>query len=83
MNVVSFDLPSGELLGLHGDLGGIQGNLLRGIDKKTVRREGIKRLHPLFTYVFFSVTHFLKGKIMVQNYVQGFLYKIFFSKNIF
>ena len=25
MNVVSSDLPSGELLGLHGDLSGIQG----------------------------------------------------------
>ena len=37
MNVVSFDLPSGELLGLHGDLGVIQGNLLRGIDKKTIK----------------------------------------------
>ena len=42
MNVVSFDLPSGELLGLHGDLGGIQGNLLKGIDNKTVRWQGFK-----------------------------------------
>jgi hypothetical protein len=41
MNVVSFDLPSGELLSLHGDLGMIQGNLLKSIDKKTVRRDGI------------------------------------------
>ena len=31
-----------------------QGNLLKGIDNKTVRR-----LHPLFIYVLFSITHFL------------------------
>ena len=34
-----------------------QGNLLKGIDKKNVRRYGFGRLHPLFTYVLFSVTH--------------------------
>ena len=27
-----------------------QGNLLKGIDNKTVRTEKSKRLHPLFTY---------------------------------
>ena len=43
MNVVSFDLPSGELLGLHGDLGGIQGNSLRGIDNKTVKGQLISK----------------------------------------
>ena len=31
-----------------------QGNLLKGIDNKTVKRYGfLKRLHPLFTYVHF------------------------------
>ena len=34
-----------------------QGNLLKGIDRKTVRTLGFRRLHPLLTYVFFSVTH--------------------------
>ena len=43
MNVVSFDLPSGELLGLHGDLGGIWGNLLKGIDNKTVKGQLISK----------------------------------------
>ena len=33
-----------------------QGNLLKGIDNKTVRTYGFRRLHPLFTYVLFSVT---------------------------
>ena len=33
-----------------------QGNLSKGIDNKTVRKEGFRRLHPLFTY---AVTHFL------------------------
>ena len=36
-----------------------QGNLLTGIDKKTVRRESIESIKRVFTYVFFSVTHFL------------------------
>ena len=37
-----------------------QGNLLKGIDKKTVRREGIEPIKRVFfTYVLFSVTHFL------------------------
>ena len=33
-----------------------QGNLLRGIDKKTIKREGIS---IFFTYVLYSVTQFL------------------------
>ena len=36
-----------------------QGNLLKGIDKKTVRRDGIEPINRVFTYVLFSVTHFL------------------------
>ena len=36
-----------------------QGNLLKGIDKKTGRREGIESIKRFFTYVLFSVTHFL------------------------
>ena len=28
----------------------IQGNLLKGVDNKTVRKWGISRLHPMFTY---------------------------------
>ena len=36
-----------------------QGNLLKGIDNKTVRRLGFRRLPPMFTYVLFSITHFL------------------------
>ena len=39
---------------------GKQGNLLKGIDKKTVRREGIEPFKRVFiTYVLFSVTHIL------------------------
>ena len=38
-----------------------QGNLLMGIDKKTVRQEG----DSLLTYVLFSVTNFLYGIKMV------------------
>ena len=37
----------------------IQGNLLNGIDNKTVRGQGISKLHTLFTYVLLSVTHIL------------------------
>ena len=36
------------------------GNLLKDIDNKTVRSLGFLRLHPLFTYVLFSVTHFYR-----------------------
>ena len=37
-----------------------QGNLLKGIDKKTVQqREGIGSIKRDFIYVLFSVTHFL------------------------
>ena len=35
------------------------GRQLRGNDKKTVRREGIEPIKRVFTYVLFSVTHFL------------------------
>ena len=39
---------------------GKQGNLLKGIAKKTVRREGIEPFKRVFTtYVLFSVTHIL------------------------
>ena len=38
---------------------GIQGNLLRDIDKKTAERQGFILLHPFFTYVLFSVIPFL------------------------
>ena len=58
MNVVSFDLPSGELLGLHGDLGGIQGNLLKGIDKKTVK--GLKTKLPRRNVTNLTVWKYLK-----------------------
>ena len=48
-----------ELLALKGDIElddtTDQGNLLIGIDKKTVRRKGISK----FTHVLFSVTYFL------------------------
>ena len=36
---------------------GKQGNLLKGIDKKTVRREGKEPIKRVFTYVLFSLTH--------------------------
>ena len=36
-----------------------QGNLLKGIDKKIVKQEGIEPIKRVFTYVLFSVTHFL------------------------
>ena len=41
-----------------------QGNLLKGIDKKTIRKQGIEPIkrvftYVLFTYVLFSLTHFL------------------------
>ena len=44
-----------------------KGNLLKGIVNKTVRR--FRRLRTLFTYVLFSVTYFLWGYKMVQNWV--------------
>ena len=34
-----------------------QGNLLKGIANKTIRRQGFRRLHTLFIYVLFSVKH--------------------------
>jgi hypothetical protein len=36
------------------------GNLLKNIDNKTVIRYEFRSLYSLFTYVLFSVTHFLK-----------------------
>ena len=36
-----------------------QGNLLKGIDNKTVKNYGFRRLHPLFKYNLFSLKHFL------------------------
>ena len=36
-----------------------QGNSLKGIDKKTVRREGIVPTKRVFTHIFFPVKHFL------------------------
>ena len=48
------DLGEGDLWELRL---GEQGNSLRGIDNKTVKRYGI--LIFLLTYVLFSVTHFL------------------------
>jgi hypothetical protein len=44
-----------------------QGNLLKGIDKKTGRSEGIEPIKRVFTYVLFSVTHFLCRNKMVGN----------------
>ena len=41
------------------DLTSEQGNILKGIDKKTGRRKGIKPIKRVFTHVLFSVTHFL------------------------
>ena len=40
-------------------LGLCHGNSLKGIDKKTVRIEGIEPIKKGFTNVLFSVTHFL------------------------
>ena len=40
----------------------VKGNLLKGIANKTVRTQGFRKLHPLFTYVLFSVTHFFNIK---------------------
>jgi hypothetical protein len=45
----------------------MQGNLLMGIDKKTVRREGIGPIERVFSYVLFSVTHFLEVSKMVGH----------------
>ena len=36
-----------------------QGNLLKGIDNKTVRMLGLEPIKRVFTYVLFSVTLFL------------------------
>ena len=36
-----------------------QGNLLKGVDKKTGIKEGIEPIKRVFTYVLFSGTHFL------------------------
>ena len=57
------------------DFSKLMGNLLRNINKQTVRRERI------FTYILFSVTHFLKGNTMGQNYSMFCIY--FFPKTIF
>ena len=47
-----------------------QGNLSKGIDKKSISREGWKeRTKRDFTYVLFSVTHFLKWLEIVDFYV--------------
>ena len=37
-----------------------QGNLLKGIDNKNITKWGYRRLHPLNTYVSFSVTKWFK-----------------------
>ena len=57
-----------------------QGNLSKGIDKKTVRREDIEPIKRVFTFVIFSVTHFLQGNKRVRNcifYTYNFLQKLF------
>ena len=36
-----------------------QGNLLKGTDKKTIRRKGIEFIKRVFIYVLFSIIHFL------------------------
>ena len=33
-----------------------EGNLTKGVDNKTIRTRGFKRLRPLLTYVFFSLS---------------------------
>ena len=40
-----------------------QGSLSNGIDN-TIRMKEFKRLHPLFTYVLFSVAHFLSSEFL-------------------
>mgnify|MGYP001479919560 CR=1 FL=1 len=34
-----------------------QGNFLKGIENKTIRMWGFRKMHTLFTYVLFLVTH--------------------------
>ena len=41
-----------------------------GNDKKTIRREGIKPIKRVYTYVLFLVTSFLKHEKMVK--IAGF-----------
>ena len=47
-----------------------QGNLSKGIDKKTGRSEGIEPIKRVFTYVFLSVTHFLKQMETIHDQVK-------------
>ena len=39
-----------------------QGNLLKGIDKKIIKTEGIEPIKRVLTYVLFSVTFYEKTK---------------------
>ena len=62
--------------------GSEQGNLLKGIDKKTGRREGKEPIKRVFTQCLFSVTHSLQGNKMFGN-CSLFLYIVIVSKNYF
>ena len=48
-----------------------QGNLLRGIDKKTIRKEGMS-IYSLFLFTFFKETKwfdFFKGKSLSKAFI--------------
>ena len=59
------------------------GNLLKGVDKKNVRREGIEPTKRVFNYVLCShFSHFLWENQMIQNrnflHGRNFFVKVFF-----
>jgi hypothetical protein len=56
-----------------------QGHQLKGIDNKTLRR--LRRLQPLFTYVLFLVTHFLKDNKNVRNSSFYYFQTLFLNGN--
>ena len=48
-------------------LGNQQGNLSKGIDKKTGRREGIESTKTVFIYVLFLATEYKEKKVFLYK----------------
>ena len=56
---ILFILDIGKILVIHTGHCAAHGNLLKGTDKKTVRRKDIEPIKKFLIMFFFSVAHFL------------------------
>ena len=54
-----------------------QGNLSKGIDNKTVRRQGCRGLYPLFTYVLLPVIRVYKETKLLEIVIFFYIFYIY------